>query len=115
MSWRVGGNDRLLTTPGAVCSLLQSQELGPSLDQACTLVAEALGADKVDVFLYEAETDSLVARHEPHPHGSRATPCCGPQPPADRQQWPVGSCLSDGHPRTCMDGSTRTRCRLSGW
>src|SRR3712207_2034877 len=32
-----------------------------ALDQASDLVATALGADKVDVFLYEARIDTLVA------------------------------------------------------
>jgi DNA-binding CsgD family transcriptional regulator len=40
---------------------IQSPELRPALDQASSLVAEALGADKVDVFLHDADSDSLVA------------------------------------------------------
>src|SRR5215213_1134141 len=40
---------------------IASPELRPALDQASDLVAEALGADKVDVFLHEADKDSLVA------------------------------------------------------
>jgi DNA-binding CsgD family transcriptional regulator len=40
---------------------IASPELRPALDQASDLVAEVLGADKVDVFLYEQDTDSLVA------------------------------------------------------
>ena len=40
---------------------IQAPELRLSLDRACSLVAEVLGADKVDVFLYQAESDSLVA------------------------------------------------------
>jgi DNA-binding CsgD family transcriptional regulator len=38
-----------------------SPELRPALDQAANLVAEALDAPKVDVFLHEAASDSLVA------------------------------------------------------
>ena len=46
--------------PSSVCSASKS----PSCAQrstACSLVAEALQADKVDVFLHEAASDSLVA------------------------------------------------------
>jgi len=45
--------ERLLT--------IASPELRPALDQASLLVAEALDADKVDIFLYETDNDSLVA------------------------------------------------------
>ena len=37
-------------------------ELGPSLAEAAQIVAEVLAADKVDVFLYDPPTQSLVAR-----------------------------------------------------
>src|SRR5690349_12243374 len=40
---------------------IASPELQPALDQAADLVADALAADKVDVFLHEAASDSLVA------------------------------------------------------
>ena len=40
---------------------IQAPELRPALTEASSLVAEALSADKVDVFLYEAATESLVA------------------------------------------------------
>jgi two-component system, OmpR family, sensor kinase len=53
-------SDRLLETLQRLLSI-QAPELRPSLDQASDLVATALNADKVDVFLYEAQTDSLVA------------------------------------------------------
>src|SRR3712207_6872555 len=33
----------------------------PALTEAASLVSEVLGADKVDVFLYQADIDSLVA------------------------------------------------------
>jgi GAF domain-containing protein len=36
-------------------------ELRPVLDEASNLVAEVLGADKVDIFLYESDKNSLVA------------------------------------------------------
>jgi DNA-binding CsgD family transcriptional regulator len=44
---------RLLTTA--------ELELRPTLNQASSLIAEVIGAEKVDVFLYEADKDSLVA------------------------------------------------------
>src|SRR3954469_8977293 len=40
---------------------IASPELRPALDQAANLVAEALDADKVDVFLHDPASDSLVA------------------------------------------------------
>jgi DNA-binding CsgD family transcriptional regulator len=54
------GDDRLLETLQRLL-MIRSPELRPALDQACSLVAEVLEADKVDVFLYEADTDTLVA------------------------------------------------------
>ena len=56
----VGDERRLLDTLRRLLAIA-SPELRPALDQASDLVAEALGADKVDVFLYEAASDSLVA------------------------------------------------------
>src|SRR5215204_1660103 len=55
-----GPDDRLLVTLQRLLSI-QSPELRPALADACNLVAEALAADKVDVFLYEPASDSLVA------------------------------------------------------
>src|SRR5215212_881715 len=55
-----GPNDRLLETLERLLSI-HAPELRPALDQASSLVAEALNADKVDVFLHEAESDTLVA------------------------------------------------------
>ena len=55
-----GGNDRLLQTLQRLLGI-QTLELRPVLNQASSLVAEALRADKVDVFLHEPESDSLVA------------------------------------------------------
>src|SRR5687767_10689227 len=54
------GTDRLFDTLLALHGIA-TPELRPALTLASTLVAEALGADKVDVFLHEAESDSLVA------------------------------------------------------
>jgi DNA-binding CsgD family transcriptional regulator len=56
----ITGDDRLLDTLTRLLAIA-SPELRPALDQASDLVAETLGADKVDVFLYEAASDSLVA------------------------------------------------------
>src|SRR5215212_3055957 len=54
------GDDRLLDTLVRLHAIV-SPELRPALDQAASLVAEALDADKVDIFLHEAASDSLVA------------------------------------------------------
>lgn len=48
--------DTLVRLHGIVCP-----ELRPALNQAATLVADALDADKVDVFIYKPASDSLVA------------------------------------------------------
>jgi DNA-binding CsgD family transcriptional regulator len=63
----VVGDDRLLETLQRLLAI-QAPQLRPTLDQASSLVNEALRADKVDVFLYEAASDSLVAM------GTSATP-----------------------------------------
>src|SRR5215218_4427578 len=54
------GDDRLLDTLQRLL-MIREPELRPALDQASTLVNEVLRADKVDVFLYEAASDTLVA------------------------------------------------------
>jgi len=56
----LGGDDRLLETLQRLL-VIPSTELRPTLNQASTLVSEVLGADKVDVFLYDADTDTMVA------------------------------------------------------
>jgi two-component system, OmpR family, sensor kinase len=53
-------DDRLLSTLERLLDISEP-ELGPALGQASTLVAEALAADKVDVFLYRPDIQSLVA------------------------------------------------------
>jgi DNA-binding CsgD family transcriptional regulator len=53
-------DDRLLSTLERVLSI-RELELQPALNRASTLLSESLGADKVDVFLYQAEKDTLVA------------------------------------------------------
>jgi two-component system, OmpR family, sensor kinase len=55
-----GGNDRLLETLQRLLGI-QAPDLRPALNQASSLVAEALEADKVDVFLHEPESDTMVA------------------------------------------------------
>jgi DNA-binding CsgD family transcriptional regulator len=40
---------------------IRAAEIRPALDEASTLIAETFGADKVDVFVYRPEVDTLVA------------------------------------------------------
>ncbi len=53
-------HERRLTTLEGLLAI-QAMDVRSALDQASDLVANALGADKVDVFLYEARIDTLVA------------------------------------------------------
>ncbi|MDQ5851706.1 MAG: GAF domain-containing protein, partial [Chloroflexota bacterium] len=53
--------DRLLTTLERLLTL-GATEVRDTLDQASQLVAEALRADKVDVFVHDPSKDTLVAR-----------------------------------------------------
>src|SRR5215210_4312474 len=53
-------DDRLLTTLQRLLTI-STPELRPALDEASTLISDALEADKVDVFIYEAGSESLVA------------------------------------------------------
>src|SRR3954465_14076717 len=77
----IGGNDRLLHTLQRLLGI-HAPELRPALDQASSLVAEALDADKIDVFLHEPESDTLVAMgtsdtemgHEQHRAGLNRQP-----------------------------------------
>lgn len=62
-----GGGGRLLTTLQELLEL-PAAEVKSTLDEASLLVAKALGADKVDAFLIDPTTDSLVAV------GTSATP-----------------------------------------
>ena len=57
---------RLTTLEGLLA--IQAMDVRGALDQASDLVAKALGADKVDVFLYDTTIDTLVAL------GTSATP-----------------------------------------
>jgi two-component system, OmpR family, sensor kinase len=54
------GRQRLLMTLERLLSI-QALDLKGALDQASQLVGEALGADKVDVFLHDPTIESLVA------------------------------------------------------
>ena len=54
------GHRRVRATLERLLSI-DALELEPALDRAAQIVAEALDADKVDAFVYEAETESLVA------------------------------------------------------
>jgi GAF domain-containing protein len=51
---------RLLETLQRVLTI-QSPDLRGALTEACDLITEPLGAEKVDVFLYEAQNETLVA------------------------------------------------------
>ena len=62
----IGPNvNRLLPTLERLLAIDET-DLHKALDQACHMVAEALGADKVDAALYDATTDSLVAAGTSH-------------------------------------------------
>src|SRR3712207_4896716 len=50
----------LLTTLEGLMAI-QATDTKTALNQASQLVAETLGADKVDVFLYEPSVDTLIA------------------------------------------------------
>ena len=56
----VESDRRLLETLERVLTIDELDVRG-ALSAACTQVAEALGADKVDIFLYEADGEALVA------------------------------------------------------
>jgi len=53
-------NGRLLTTLERLLEI-DATDLKVTLDQASQMIAEALDSDKVDVFLYEPASDTLVA------------------------------------------------------
>src|SRR3954466_9860307 len=54
------GDSRLLLTLQRLLGI-QTPELRSALDEASTLVGETLRSEKVDIFLYEASRDSMVA------------------------------------------------------
>ena len=55
-----GGDDRLLQMLQRLLAI-RAADQRPALDEASTIIAETFGADKVDVFVYRAEADTLVA------------------------------------------------------
>ncbi|MDQ6673838.1 MAG: GAF domain-containing sensor histidine kinase [Chloroflexota bacterium] len=55
-----GTTHRLLVTLERLLEV-QPTSLRLAMDEAATLIAEVLGTDKVDAFLHESETDTLVA------------------------------------------------------
>src|SRR3954470_19845201 len=55
------GHDRRRSTLEQLLAL-DAVDLDGALNEAAQIVAEALGADKVDAFIYEAKTECLVAR-----------------------------------------------------
>jgi DNA-binding CsgD family transcriptional regulator len=55
------GHDRRRTTLELLLAL-EAVDLDGALDEAAQIVAGALAADKVDAFIYEAQTECLVAR-----------------------------------------------------
>src|SRR5918998_6980900 len=62
----VGPNtNRLLATLEQLLAIDET-DLHGALNRACHMVAEALGADKVDAVLYDAATESLVAAGTSH-------------------------------------------------
>src|SRR3954452_19945021 len=82
---------------------LDAVDLDGALNEAAQIVAEALGADKVDAFIYEAETECLVAR------GTSDTPMGRKQIALGLNRLPLahggraaavfrsGACHVDGH------------------
>ena len=59
------GGNRLLATLERLLAIDET-DLHGALDRACQMVAEALGADKVDAALYDASTETLVAAGTSH-------------------------------------------------
>jgi GAF domain-containing protein len=55
-----GRDDRLLVMLQRLLAIREA-ELRPVLDEASTLIAETFGADKVDIFVYQPDADTLVA------------------------------------------------------
>jgi two-component system, OmpR family, sensor kinase len=69
-----GSQDRLLTTLERLLEV-QPTSLEAAMDRAASLIADVLGAGKVDAFLHEQETDTLVAvgaSNTPMGHKQRA-------------------------------------------
>jgi DNA-binding CsgD family transcriptional regulator len=56
----LGRDDRLLIMLQRLLAVT-AVELRPALDEASSLIAEMFGADKADIFMYQPESDTLVA------------------------------------------------------
>src|SRR4051812_21600430 len=66
------GREALLYTTLRDLLAIEATELRPALHEAAGLIAQVLNADTVDVFLYDASTDCLVAVCTPaSPMGTR--------------------------------------------
>jgi two-component system, OmpR family, sensor kinase len=115
-----GGHDRLLETLQRLLGI-QAPELRPALSQASSLVAEALDADKVDVFLHEPESDTLVAMgtsdtelgHEQHRAGLNRQPVAnnGPSVAVFQTGEPYLSGAADQDPDQLVGMIRRLRVR----
>jgi two-component system, OmpR family, sensor kinase len=103
-----GSQDRLLTALERLLDV-QPATLAGAMSQAATLIAEVLGADKVDAFLHEQETDTLVAV------GASNTPMAHKQRTAGLDRQPIanggrvvdvfqtGAAYLDGHVEQDVD------------
>ena len=60
LSESTGTDDRLLLMLQRLLAI-RATDQRPALDEASTIIAETFGADKVDVFVYRADADTLVA------------------------------------------------------
>jgi two-component system, OmpR family, sensor kinase len=95
------GPDRLLGTLEQLLAI-DATELESALQQAAQVVCEVLGADKVDVFVYEPASESLVARgtsatpmgRRQHKIGMDRLPLAGKGRPVD--VFRSGTCHHDG-------------------
>jgi DNA-binding CsgD family transcriptional regulator len=114
------GNDRLLHTLQRLLGI-QAPELRPALNQASSLVAAALNADKVDVFLHEPDSDTLVALgtsdtemgHEQHRAGLNRQPIAndGPAVQVFQSGTPYRSGAADQDPTQLLGMVRRLEVR----
>ncbi len=87
-------HERLLTTLEGLLAI-QATEVRSALDQASDLVATTLGADKVDVFLYDASIDTLVAL------GTSNTPMGRKQQKLGLDRLPLSNGGKSVNPESC--------------
>ena len=88
-TWAVGhglsdSQDRLLTTLERLLEL-QPTSLGAAMTEAASLIADVLAADKVDAFLHDEQTDTLVAV------GASQTPMARKQRSAGLDRQPIAN------------------------